>query len=442
MWPSYRNLIALGLLLIVGALGFYFCARENGRSVNTDVSSTDQGAYIKYGMEMRKSDFAFVGGRNRMPLYPALLASFMDRETTKSGFFETGKLINIWLSLVGLAFVGLVFFGTFSRHHALNALGLTAFGVFVFKAAYVQSEILYYLLTFAVFLLGWQLFRWPRWGLALVAGGLVGLTHLTKASILPGLVVFLVFYPGDALWQKWRNGARGFSRRLMITALVTVAFLAAVLPYISKSKEVYGQYFYNVNSTFYIWCESWKDVERTVKAAGDREGWPDLPPEEIPSFKNYLRDHSAAEIGGRVATGISRVFNTMARGPGFLWFGLAYVGFAAGLAFWKRRVLLRVFLKRPLPTLALLAYFLGYGLLMAWYSQIIQGNRFVLALFLPFLFTLSVFLVRFSRRVVVPCGGFGEVPILTIFNTVISIWLLVDILITCLFRISSFYGGS
>lgn len=426
----------------MGAGLFFFCARENGRRVNIDVSSTDQGAYIKYGMKMEESDFAFVGGRNRMPLYPALLAVFMDQNTTEDGFFETGKSINLWLSLAGLVFVGLVFFRAFPPHHALNALGLTAFSVFVFKAAYVQSEILYYLLTFAAFLLGWQLFRKPRWGLAVVTGGLVGLTHLTKASILPGLVVFMVFYPLDALWQKWRHDVTGFARRLIITGLVTAAFLAVVFPYISKSKEIYGQYFYNVNSTFYIWCESWKDVELTVKAAGDREGWPDLPPEEIPSFKKYLRDHSAAEIGGRVATGISRVFNTMARGPGFLWFGLAYAGFAAGLAFWKRRVLLRVFLKRPVPTLAILAYFLGYGLLMAWYSQIIQGNRFVLALFLPFLFTISVFLLKFSRRVLVSCGGWGKVGILTIFNLAISIWLLVDILITCLFRISSVYGGS
>lgn len=235
------------------------------------------------------------------------------------------------------------FFSNFPRHYAVNALGLTAFGVFVFKAAYVQSEILYYLLTFTVYLLAWRLFRRPQWGLAILTGALVGLTHLTKASVLPGLVVFLVFYPLDALWQKFQHGRKSFSRSVVISVLVPIAFLAVVFPYISKSKEVYGQYFYNVNSTFYIWCESWKDVELTVKAAGDRDGWPDLPPEEIPSLKNYLRDHSAAEIGGRIATGISRVFNTMARGPGFLWFGLAYVALAAGLAIGKWRVVWRIF---------------------------------------------------------------------------------------------------
>ena len=198
MTVSRRNLIVL-LLLVIGALVFLERSTVNGRLANTRISRTDQGAYIKYAISQRDSDFSVVGRRNRMPAYPALLALFMDKGETADAFFDKGKQINLWLTLAGLVFIAAVFLRAFPPHQALNLLFLAAFTVFAFKAAYVQAEVLYYLLSFAAFLLCWSFFRQPNLPAALLAGGLFGLVHLTKASILPGLFVFLVFYPLDTV---------------------------------------------------------------------------------------------------------------------------------------------------------------------------------------------------------------------------------------------------
>jgi hypothetical protein len=447
MQSRCRNpgVVALVLLLFVAAIAYFFGAQENGRRVNTDISRTDQGAYIKYAIALRESDFTTVGRRNRMPAYPALLATFIDKGETPDGFFEKGKLINTWLSLVGLVFLGTVFLRTFPRHAGLNILFLAGFGVFVFKAAYVQAEILYYLLTFAVFFLSWKLFRKPRILVALLAGGLIGVAHLTKASVVPGLLVVAVFYPLDAIWQFFTGREKGTIRplvRLAVILLMTGTFFATVYPYLAKSKEIYGRYFYNVNSTFYFWCESWKDAGNRTKAAGDRKGWPEMPEDEIPSLKNYLRTHSVWDIGGRIFSGISRVVNSMARSYGYLWIFLAYVAFGLWVAWCKHRVIWKLIYQRPFPVAALAAYFIGYFLLIAWYSQIIQGNRFILGLFLPFLFSVTALICAFGRRLEIRLGQGMVLPAVPVFNTLISAWLAVDILITFFFRLGTVYGGS
>ena len=80
-------------------------------------------------------------------------------------------------------------------------------------------------------------------------------------------------------------------------------------------------------------------------------------------------------------------------------------------------------------------------MLIAWYSQIIMGNRFILALFLPFVFMHMVFLSTFLRGVTARIRSTRfSVPV--VFQTAFSLWLLVEIVLICLFRIPALYGGS
>ncbi|HRJ70952.1 MAG TPA: hypothetical protein PLS03_01940 [Terrimicrobiaceae bacterium] len=431
---------ALAILLALAALIFFERAQTNGRLVNTRVSRTDQGAYINYAIKLKASGYQEVGSRNRMPLYPLLLSTQLAPEDTQHTFFARGKTFNILLALAGLAGIAAVFLRSFPRHHAVNLLFLTAFTVFLFKAPHVQAEILYYVLTFAVFLACWRLFRKPSLPLAAFAGVLTGLGHLTKASVLPGIFCFAVFYVLDAIWKNRPPIAQPI-RRMAVACLAAGAFLAVIFPYISKSKEIYGHYFYNVNSTFYFWCDSWDEAVARTKKAGDRSGWPDLRPEDTPSAANYLRTHSTGQILQRIGQGIMTVNYSMRKSYGYYGLLWAYTISAGLLLIWKKHLLWRLFVRRPMPVLALSAYFSGYFLLIAWYSQIIDGNRFILGLFLPWLFTLSIFIVRFTRRERISLPGLS-VPVLTIFNTVISLWLLVEILVNCFVRIPTVYGGS
>ncbi|MCE7984836.1 MAG: hypothetical protein DYG89_26995 [Caldilinea sp. CFX5] len=138
------------------------------------------------------------------------------------------------------------------------------------------------------------------WQLASLTGVVAGIAHLTKASILPGLALFLAFAGLRWGWTalQCRNPAQGglpqrLLSHLLPVLLVGVCFLLTVYPYISTSKRVFGHYFYNVNSTFYMWYDSWEEAKQGTRAHGARVGWPDMPPEEIPSLRKYLREHTA-----------------------------------------------------------------------------------------------------------------------------------------------------
>lgn len=443
--PSFiprLHLVAWILLFTASAFLFYERAAENGSRVNTQMNRTDQGAYADFILRMRVKNFKSQGDRNRMPLYPAMMALGVQKDWDRSRVFETGKVWNTWLALGSLAIIGTILFRSLPAHAAANALYLVAFTVFLFKAPHLQAEVLYYSLFFLCFAAGWRLFQRPSLWLAVVAGALAGLTHLTKASVAPAIFCFVVFHLLDTVWRGWRIGMPPlrWARRLAVPLLVIVAFLCVVWNYISESKRVYGHYFYNVNSTFYFWCESWEDAVNRTKAAGDRHGWPDLPPEEIPSAGNYLKRHGLGEVTARVGTGISSVWRSMRKSYGYFPFALALGGGCAFVLWRRRRLFWRWFRKRPMPALAVLSYFAGYYLLVAWYSQIISGNRFILGIFLPYVFTTLMILSRWGRGVEFRFLG-KPIAFLPFFQTAFSVFLLLAIIRICTHTILVSYGG-
>ncbi|MEX1119355.1 MAG: hypothetical protein WEB60_11240 [Terrimicrobiaceae bacterium] len=431
------------VLLVLGAFLFFERAGVNAREVNTRIDRTDQGAYITYATRLKESGFSYVGSRNRMPLYPAFVAITSGDAATPGDVFAKAKIWNVWLALACLGVIAAIFFARLPRHAAMNAIFLVSFTVLIFKAPHVQAEVLFYTLSFLFFFLGWELFRKPTILKGTSAGLTAGLAHLTKASILPGMFCFVVFYALDAVWMTRKKFV--FSKRLMVSAL-TVVLLGAgfgVLtgPYLLKSKELHGSYFYNVNSTYYIWCDSWKEAVAITEKAKEVGGWKNLPPDEIPSPANYWRTHTPVEIVSRLGKGISRVFESMRKSYGYFPFLVGLSAASLLLAIHQRRLVWRLFLRRPFPILALGCYFGGYFVLIAWYSQIIMGNRFILALFLPYVFTHMVFLCTFSRGLTARIGG-KPFSVPTLFQTAFSVWLLVAIGIICVFRIPVQYGGS
>ena len=169
---------------------------------------------------------------------------------------------------------------------------------------------------------------------------------------------------------------------------MALVFLAALWPYISESKARYGQYFYNVNTTFYAWYDSWGEAKAGTRAHGDGLGWPDLPPDEIPSASRYLRTHTPAEIGARLWRGLQNQAANL-----LLPFNLAsYPALLAvllTLAAWRLPERTRDLWRRCWP-LILFTTFLwgGYLLAYAWYGPIADyaDQRFTYSLILPMLF--------------------------------------------------------
>jgi hypothetical protein len=412
------------------------------------MDSTDQGAYLDYARTLYESNYTVIGGRNRMPVYPIIQSLFYRADMDDATFFVRGKYVNLVLSMGLLAGLAFVFHRSFTTLHSLNLVLIVAFTVFIFKAGYFQAELLFYFVNFCLFLLMWRLLRRMSRPLAILAGMVAGLAHLIKASILPGLVVFLVL--GGLKWGWVTLHSRHSSgdptpgkfavSPLLGVLLVGAFFLITVFPYINTSKRVFGRYFYNVNSTFYMWYDSWDEAKQGTRAHGDRDGWPDMPPEDIPSMSKYLREHTPQQIIGRFASGGSSVLNNVVNSYGYFKYIVIYscVLIVAILGSWRRAR--QAMLSRPILCLFLLLYFGGYLLLYSWYAPIVEGNRLILAQFIPLMFTISCglqSLLRSSRLKV----GEHSVRTTVVCNLTVLTVVIADIYLVLTERVGTMYGG-
>ncbi|MDB5335479.1 MAG: hypothetical protein JWN70_1098 [Planctomycetaceae bacterium] len=392
-----NKLLAYGAIWGLASVLFLWGALQQGHRVNTDRHASDQSAYLGHARQLAETNFAAVGDRARMPIYPAVMAFLYRPGLTEDEFFARGKLAGIALA----ALVAALAAGLFQYHGQVwdtTAATLVAMlTMLAYKAPYCQADVLFYGLSCLLFCLLLSLLDTPRWTTAALAGGVGGLAYLTKASVLPamGLALGLLLIRGCVVWYQQcrqgrpppgRSGRRQFAIHLGCASLVLGCFLLVVFPYIRTSHERFGHYFYNVNSTFYVWYDSWDEVKAGTRAHGDRVGWPDLPPDQIPSLTKYLREHTAQQALTRLARGLVRyTLLVCVYSYGYAEFALLYFALL-GVLFWQNRRGLDLWQEWHRHGSAVLfvgLYFGGYLLLYAWFAPVSTGHRFVLTLYLP-----------------------------------------------------------
>lgn len=395
---------------VAALVSFYVAgATEHARVINTARARADQSGYLWDAVAIHRNwqgtQDELIGERNRMPLYPGFLALFYDPALSPDAFFELGKRLNIRLSLVLLLVIGLIAHWRLPTAWASAFTLVVAFGYFIFKAGYAQSELLFYTFLFLAFLaqvhlLGGGTGRREA-GVAVLGGSIAALAHLTKAAALPlvGLFsgVYVVWEIGLFFSQAPDAGtgtpAPRSPRALRRAALLTLylgAFLLTLYPYIANSHRVFGHYFYNVNTTFYIWYDDWPAASVGTYQHGDGVGWPDLPPDQLPSMGRYWREHSIAQIAARLADGLRDIVVVTYQRFWIAKFLVAYLAFAVALLLSARRAA-RDLIAAHLPlALFLTAYAVAYVLAIAFYKPISgTTTRMFLAHVAPLLFTLS-----------------------------------------------------
>ena len=230
----------------------------------------------------------------------------------------------------------------------------------------------------------------PTMWRGVATGVAAGLAHLTKASILPGFALFLVACLVDAI-VRWRRSPRAWpSARQPFLASVAAAgtFALIIAPYTVTSKRVFGQYLYNVNSTFYMWYDSWGQAMRGTRAHGDRRGWPDMPAGELPSAHKYFQTHSALQVVKRLAHGMLTLV-TGRSGYGYDPYVVGLFVFVAVAVYYHRDQLKPVLASRWLLAAFVGSYLAVYVALYAFYAPVSHGDRFTLALFLPLMVSLA-----------------------------------------------------
>jgi len=399
-WQWKRKYLWAGTLLslIFLSIPYFNAAREHSRVLNYTTDFTDQREYLVFARNARLLNFNYTGDHNRMPGYPFLQAFFYRQDLSDDEFFEQGKQINILLSVGLLACMFLIFRRYLFIYEAVLLILIVAFSLYIFKAPYFQAEILFYFLIFMSYLLMLQMLLRPGWLLAIATGVVLGLAHLTKSSVVVGLILFAVIYTAKEMMPGLRqilkrhlepHTVRGIFRRLGLLMLVFVCFLGVIYPYIRAMKQRFGQYFYNVNTTFYIWYDDNFDAIAAEEDNHFAENWPThLSEDEIPSLRNYLRNHNLAQIAKRVRFGIQSQVDNITSQFSVTNYHLSYLVLLALVILADLKNSLALVQKYPFMILFVLLYFAGYLAAFVWYSPISPERRFTYGLYIPLMFSL------------------------------------------------------
>ncbi len=390
---AHRPRFSLALIWVI-ALGIYLVgAVRQSSHLNLSATAGGQYPYLLYAKGMGEQGvFTYVGDRNRMPLYPAMLSLVYDKDW--STFVARSKWFAIGTSLLFLLIVVAVLYYTLPTW-PVTAIGLmAAFLVYLPKSSFVQAELAYYALLLCTCVAFCALLPKPTWRRSVLAGTLAGATFLTKGSGLAIVFAFtatVIVASGPALARAIVHARRnrnvafrsdGYGKCLGCAALSVGVFLAVIYPYLATNKERYGHWFYNVNSTFFMWCDNWPQATAFAAEYDIAHQYPHARAASIPGPVNYWRTHTLGQIARRFTYGLS----TLAR---LAWHG-AYLKYLIASALVCICVLIRRVrngegLDKDERITGLLVLIAGMGYLIgySWYVPIGYGARFILSLVIP-----------------------------------------------------------
>jgi hypothetical protein len=421
---------------IAGLIGFaillacyWHGAQEQARRVNVNPLAVDQRDYLDMAAKMKMSDYSVLTSRSKMPAMSFLVSLLYRPGMTGDDLFARAKQMNIVLSLGALALIFFILRGALSLPSAVNVILIAAFTVFVFKAPFVQCEVLFYALNFALFVLMLKMLRRPSWHLALMTGAIAALAYLSKSSMLIGFVLF------GGCWLL-KHGR--VLRNIGLLAATAALFLAILAPYLHNSKRFFGSYFYNSNSAHIMWHESWEEA-RVPSILYDSPAIKNVSPASLPSLGKYFREHTVNQLRARLWYGMKLLVVRSAEAYGYFKYLIIYAMFLLALILCARAEWAVFFNSIRVETFFLTVYFAAYYVAFAWYAAIDFGPRFVLAQFLPLLFVLTY---GIEQAQALKPRKWRNISIVALFNAVIVGMLAFDIVAVLRYRIYSMFGGT
>lgn len=401
-----RRLVpALFLPILVG--GYVWGGYRQLDTVNLSATAGGQYPYLLNALSIRANgvtrDF---GDRNRMPLIPALISTVAGDDWV--AFSRRAATVSIFSSAALLVVIGFIAFATLPMLPATVVTLFAMVGLFQAKASFVQSELAYSTLLFASWWVVCRVIHRPDWRWSGAAGALAGLAYWAKASAWPLMVAFVVamVVRSVVMLRSGRDSAGSSSSARgahhlwgpgCVAGVGVAAFLLITGPYLLDNHERFHRYFYNVNSTFFMWCDSWSEAKAFADAHDLAQRFPDAPPETIPSAWRYVKTHSVMQIAQRFVYGV-RALSRLAFEAVYFKYVVVLGVFCLFVA-WKRHRLRRAMTARDGVVLLFCAMvLLGYGASYAWYALVAYGDRFILSLVLPIFLALTWFAWTFGQR--------------------------------------------
>ena len=344
-------------------------------------------------------------------------ATFGEHTPADRAFFERGKWLNVWISGMFLAAAGLWMARRWSVLGTVNWVLLAMLGALLPRAVAFQPEPLYFILFFLSWVVGLRLVsRNPLGGYA-VFGVLCGLAGLAKSSIQPLMAVWFGAMAVRFLWGLWRPSDRWSPARHAIGVVVWAAvFLLVMAPRMAYAHERWGRPFFAYPNVW-MWMDDFPAGYAWMGAHPDKRALDAVPADRWPSFATYRATHPPSAMVGRLRDGVVGEYGSLRtflapKGSGrnagtpqkpwkrvleprgaFLG-GLAAMALVAAALGWKRPAAARPAPGAPRGADALAAVLMVAGtvtlltLLYGWYNPVGRGDRFMLSLWLPLVFSL------------------------------------------------------
>lgn len=382
------------------------------------------------------------------PFWPRVAATFSSDDDEQ--FFTAGKRWNLGFSAIFISLAGLLLALRWSVIATVNFVIITGFGAFLPRAVYFQPEPLYYALFLLSFICALGLIKKNALWLYLLFGIVSALGYLTKGSMLPLIAAFFGvtgyrflaavlprLFGGVGLRPKsrwsWQNHLFG-------TLLFIFAFLFINAPSMSYRYERFGSATHNFPS-YWMWMDSFEEGYTWMANHNTAEKLAKLTPETKPSLGNYLKTHDTATTRMRLTDGtwlqVKRFFAPgktkivkppdeqkawreilPARGLHLVLIALPAV-VLVGLGWWQKS-----YIRRKTETTVNLSpwfeigpqaifvcgSFAMYAMLHGWYTQVGDGDRFMMAWVAPLAFCLLALGEKALRRLRRGADSAAEAP--------------------------------
>ncbi len=333
-------------------------------------------------------------------------------------FFLRGKWANVSIVMVFLWGLGLVMARAFRPAAVVTVLLLGAFGALLPRAVYFQPEPLYFVFFFLAWVCAVRLLIQNDLWLHVLFGVLSGLAYLAKTSVEPMLLSWFGIsawrfarglFRKDDFTEEWRWTCRNHIFGLIVFA---VGWMAVVGPRYSYSQERFGEARFTYPGAW-MWFDDFDKGQNWMVEHPGKAELEKIPPGERPSFSLYAKTHTPEQMINRLVDGYwakmshflaPKIVKTKKDGTfdgwrvlldrrGIYLGAVAAVFLATVVIMWsRRRAVNRIGMSLPCGAGAagmfVVGTLLGYGLLYGWYDPIGRGDRFMLSLYLPLVFSL------------------------------------------------------
>ncbi|TLD69330.1 hypothetical protein FEM03_18345 [Phragmitibacter flavus] len=339
--------------------------------------------------------------------------------------FNKGRWFNVFVTATFLVFLGIAACKKLSLPAACNLILLGGFGALLPRAAYFQPEPLYFIFFFLTWVACISALKNNSLWIYAVIGVVSGLAYMTKSSIQPLLAGFVIASSLRCVWEIFStrsqdlqmSGTHRWHWRNHVVGLVMlgVAHFMTIGPRLTTSYEQFGDMFHSYPA-YWMWMDDFEEKGfQWMVDHPNAEALAAIPADQKPSAGNYVRTHTPEQIQQRLLSGTQAKVTEFllpaqternkkiekqkpwrgifeARGwylvalSGILLVTLLILPWSAPKAQHAGHLIFK-------PGISVIVFFVvgslvGYTLLFGWYHPIGRGDRFMMSLYLPLVFTL------------------------------------------------------